>query len=343
MTLPQRLDEAGYSSALFGKWHLGDRIENNPIHYGFDEFRGHTYGDSDYISHVDRHGDPDWWHNLEREEEEGYNTTLLTDHSVRFIEENTDSPFFLYLAHSAIHFPWMVPDDPPHRRVGTDYTDWHPDIDAAISKLGPHQNVGPVIRRMIEELDRSVGRLLDALESTGQERDTFVLFASDNGGYRHYAGLHAGDISSNGPFRGQKTDMYEGGHRVPAIIRWPGMIEPGSEIDETALTMDIFPTFLDMIDLEENTGNPALDGVSILPLLLEGKALPRRPLFWKMRERRAVRDGVWKLVQNGDGAPELYNLEEDIGETQDLAPQNPARVEKLVGQLEEWETEVGPR
>ena len=341
VTIADRLGEEGYRTSIFGKWHLGDRIENNPVHYGFDEFRGHTFGDSDYISHVDRRGDLDWWHNLELENDEGYNTVLLTDYAERFIEANRDDPFFLYLSHTAIHFPWMTPDDPPHRRRGTDYTEWHPDMNTDLSKLGPHQNVGPVVRRMIEELDESTGRVIDTLKRLELEHNTLVFFASDNGGYRDYQGVHKGERPSNGPFRGQKTQMYEGGHRVPAIAWWPDLISPGTETDETTMTMDLFPTFLDIADASRTSGDPRLDGVSLLPLLRQdADGLPERSLFWKMGQNFAVRDGRWKLVKNGDRDPELYNLAKDPGEHLNVAEQNAEIVHRMETKRTDWKTDV---
>jgi arylsulfatase A-like enzyme len=337
-TIAEVLGNAGYSTAIFGKWHLGDRLENNPVHYGFDDFRGHTYGDSDYISHVDRHGDVDWWHNLGIENEEGYNTRLLTDYALRFITENQKQPFFLYLSHSAIHFPWMTPKDPGHRKPGRDYTSWRPDMPRTLSKLGPHEDVGPVVRVMIEELDDSTGRVIKGLKDRGLEEDTLVVFLSDNGGYLHYGGLHRGEISSNGPLRGEKGDMYEGGHRVPGIAYWPGEIEPGVS-HQTALTMDLLPTFLELAGLGEKPGKP-LDGTSLLPLLQDGESLPERTLFWGMRRKRGVRRGSWKMVKNDGQACELYNLDEDIGEQLNVAQEHSDIVRGMETALAEWERDV---
>ena len=342
VSIAERLRDAGYATAIFGKWHLGDRLEDNPVHQGFDEFRGHTYGDSDYVSHVDRHGDPDWWHNQKLENEEGYNTTLLTDHAVRFIEENKDRPFFLYVPHSAIHFPWMTPDDPGHRELGKDYTRWRADIPTAFSKLGPHKNVGPVVKRMIEALDKSVGRIIAELKRHGLDKNTFVFFTSDNGGYLHYSGLHRGEISSNGVLRGQKGDVFEGGHRVPAIAWWPGKIKPGPVTHQTAMTIDLMPTYLDLAGLEAPAaGSPhALDGTSLTQLLFKARSLPERTVFWRMGKRRAARSGSWKLVLLEKGSPMLFNLDNDIEETNDLAVQKPELVRKLRHAYEQWETDV---
>jgi arylsulfatase A-like enzyme len=342
ITIAERLREAGYATAIFGKWHLGDRLEENPTHQGFDEFRGHTYGDSDYISHVDRHGDPDWWHNLELDNDEGYNTTLLTDYAVRFIAENRNRPFFLYVPHSAIHFPWMTPDDSGHRQPGKDYTRWRSDINPADSKLGPHRNVGPVVERMIEELDKSIGRIVAELKRHGLDKNTFVFFTSDNGGYLHYSGLHRGEISSNGKLRGQKGHVFEGGHRVPAIAWWPGKIRLGLTTHETAMTMDLMPTYLDLAGLETPAAgsSQALDGTSLKQLLFESQALPERTVFWRIRRQRAARSGHWKLVWLEKESPMLFNLDEDIAETNDLAARRPEVVKELKDAYEKWENDV---
>ena len=212
ITIPERLREAGYRTGIFGKWHLGNLERSNPVFHGFDEFRGHMTSATDYQSHIDRNGNYDWWHNEERVDALGYNTELITQDSVRFITEHRDQPFFLYVSHSSIHFPWMNPDDPSYRVEGKDYNN--------LTKLGPRgtdEDVRPVVKAMIEAVDVSVGQIIDTLREFGLSERTLVFFTSDNGGYIHYQGNHRDQISSNSPFRGQKGDVFEGGHRVPAI------------------------------------------------------------------------------------------------------------------------------
>ena len=341
VTIAQLLRAQGYRTGLFGKWHLGQHPRENPTRFGFEEFRGLVCGCGDFVSQINRLGLPDWWHNDVLEPEEGNTTGLITDHSVRFIEEHRDEPFFLYVAHLSIHFPWMASDGPAHRELGKDYTGVE---DPANSKLGPHvgsDRVQSVVHGMIEDLDRSTGRIIETLRRLRLDENTLVFFVSDNGGYRNYQGLHEGEISDNGPLRGQKAEVFEGGHRVPAIAWWPGHIAPGSESQDTALTMDLAPTLLRLAGGEPVTTPPKpLDGISLLPVLRGEGRLPERTLFWRMRTARAARRGHWKLVRIGDDAPLLYHLGEDIGETRDLSADYPGLTRELLEALEAWEREM---
>lgn len=335
VTVAQRLQGAGYATGMFGKWHLGTAPEESPGHFGFQSFRGCRHGAVDYQSHVARSGRLDWWHDDKLENEAGYTTTLITRHAVDFIGAHRARPFFLYVPYTAIHFPWMTPRDPAHQAPGEDFSD--------LRKLGPHQekNMGPVVAEMIEALDAGVGEIMAAVEKAGVGRRTLVFFTSDNGGYLNYTGGFT-NISSNGPLRGQKGAMYEGGHRVPAVAWWPGRINAGAITDATALTMDLMPTFLELAGLKGMAGknSNALDGTSLAPLLFEGKSPPARTLFWRYAKSYAVRSGPWKLVIAEGKAPELYNLADDLGETRDLAAQQTGRVQQLRSELAAWETDV---
>ena len=238
-----------------------------PPQQGFDDFRGLVTGGGDHHSHINRSGGKDWWHNNEIEMEEGYSTDLITQHSQEFIRQHKDEPFFLYVAHLAIHFPWQGPEDEGYRVEGQSY--WN-------NKHGVPRgsNVGPVSRSMIEALDGSVGQILGTLKELDLDEDTFVIFTSDNGGYLTYSGgFH--NISSNGPYRGQKTEIFEGGHRVPAIVRWPGKVKPGVT-DQTTATFDLLPTFLELAGLDEQIEPLDLDGTSLTSLLMDGQPLDER-------------------------------------------------------------------
>ncbi len=289
VTIAEALKEAGYATGIYGKWHFGYQAPYLPTRQGFDEFRGLLSGDGDHHTHVDRSGNPDWWHGEAIATEEGYTADLITRHSSAFIERHRDEPFFLFVSHLAIHFPWQGPDDPPHRVAGRDY--WNDKW----GMIPDEDNVAPHVKAMVEALDESVGDIVATLRRLDLERRTLVFFTSDNGGYRHYAHRFH-NISSNGPLRGQKTDVFEGGHRVPAIARWPGRIRPGV-CDHTVMTFDLFPTLL---SLAGRATGPDLDGVDISALLFDGAELAPRTLFWRMRRHRAVWRGPWKLVSVDD-------------------------------------------
>jgi arylsulfatase A len=343
ITMAEYLRRAGYTTGIFGKWHLGKHITGNPLFHGFDEFRGLTCGCSDYFSKLDRNGYKDWWHNDKLVYQEGYITDVITQNSIEFIEKNRDKPFFLYVAHLAIHFPWQSPDDGDLeiRREGEDFTSNYP---GPGSKLGPHppEKVPATVIEMVETLDKSVGLIMETLREQGLAQNTLVFFTSDNGGYLNYpVGMDVWpDVGSNGPLRGQKTQVYEGGHRVPAIAWWPRHIAAGSISEQTVMTFDLLPTFMELLDIQvppENSVN-AIDGVSMLSLLLHNNELSPRTLFWRINDRKAVRNKQWKLVVPGSGnAPELYNLDEDIGESNNLVARYPEIAARLQEELLSWE------
>jgi arylsulfatase A len=329
VTIPEALKQVGYATGMFGKWHLGYEPPHLPTQHGFDEFRGLLTGDGDHHSHIDRSGDEDWWHDERIEMEAGYTADLVTKHSIDFMERHAAEPFFLYVSHLAIHFPWQSPDESGHRVKGDDC--WN------LTKLGPHDEgqVRPVVQSMVEALDRSVGQIIAALKQLGLAENTFVFFASDNGGYLDYADQFRGEISSNGPLRGQKGDLFEGGHRVPAIAWWPGRIEAGAITDEIAMTMDLMPTYLNLADGTFATS----DGCSLTPLLFAWQAIPSRTLFWRKGSDWAVRKGSWKLVGNAEKTM-LFNLDEDIAEQNDLAQQRPHLSQQLHVEYRRWARDV---
>jgi arylsulfatase A-like enzyme len=344
ITIATHLHRAGYATGIFGKWHLGKNRAANPVRHGFDEFRGLTCGCGDYFSKLTRYGEPDWWHNDQLEFQEGYATTVSTQNAVRFIERHRDRPFVLYVPYSAIHFPWQSSEDGalPVRLRGQLV-----DRPGQVSKIGPHERAAEipgVARRMIEELDAGVGRIVAALRQHGLERRTLVLFTSDNGGYNSYPvkGTRT-EVSSNAPWRGGKGQVYEGGHRVPAVAWWPGTVPAGAVIAETAVTMDLLPTALDLAGLPHPAprGPNALDGVSLLPTLLRAERLVPRTLYWQSapdqdgKSQWGIRQGTWKLV---DG--ELYNLAIDPVESRDRAAEHPELVRELRSQREAWERRI---
>lgn len=344
ITIAEYLKKEGYKTGVFGKWHLGKHPSANPTLHGFDEFRGLTCGCGDYFSKIDRNGFKDWWHNKELSFQEGYATDVITNNSVKFIEANKNEPFFLYVAYNAIHFPWQTAEDYnlEIRREGEDFTSIYP---GHKSKLGPHKpkQIPNVLYKMIEDLDKGVDHIMNSIREQGLDQNTLVFFTSDNGGYLSYAGEVWPQVGSNGILRGQKGQVYEGGHRVPAIVWWPEKIAPLSVCSETVLSFDILPTILDILEIpfpEKDSPN-RIDGISLRPLLIENKKINFRTLYWRMANQKAVRSGDWKLIFNNQSDDyELYNLKNDIGETNNIASKYPDMVHQLKLKLEVWEEEV---
>ena len=315
-TFADALGEAGYETAIFGKWHLGYAKEFNPVKNGFGEFRGYVSGNVDFFSHIDQEGYEDWWKNDRLHPEKGYTTHLITRHGVRFINENKDKPFCLYLPYEPPHYPYQGPGDKALREKGSKK-----------GKIaGGRTDIATVYREMVEEMDKGIGEILATLGENGLTENTLVIFCSDNG---------ANSSGSNGSLKGHKGQIWEGGHRVPAIASWPGKIEAGTETDATALSMDLFPTMLDAAGIG---AIPALDGASLLPLITESKPLAERTVFWAIGKGKdfAARRGQWKFVVSGDKdkGGQLYDLSKDIGEKTPAA--NPEEEAELRKSLEEW-------
>ncbi len=318
ITFAEVLKEAGYVTGIFGKWHLGYNVEFNPAKQGFDEFRGYVSGNVDFHSHIDGAGIQDWWKNLEKVPEQGYVTDLITKHGINFIERHKDRPFCLYLPHEAPHYPYQGRKDPPERLPG--------------GKRGKKAK-GPEITRaykeMVEVMDEGIGRIVETVRRLGLESKTFIFFCSDNGASKN---------GTNAPLNGFKGSLWEGGHRVPAVAYWRGRIKAGTVSDQTVLGMDVFPTMVSLAGAKLPTGLE-LDGVDLSGLLFEDKPLPKRTLFWRYRTQKAVRKGPWKLlVQNK--STKLFNLDDDLGETKDLAGVKPQIVSELKDELADWEQEV---
>ena len=330
ITMPEMLKKTGYVTGMFGKWHLGYQEPFLPTTQGFDEFVGLTAGDGDHHSHIDRWGREDWWHNNAKNMEEGYSVDLITEHSKSFIQRHQNEPFFLYIAHLAIHFPWQGKDDPAHRESGKTYEN---------DKWGivpDRENVFPHVKSMIEAVDESVGEVIHTLKALNLHENTLVIFTSDNGGYIHYNNQFH-NISSNGNLRGQKAEVYEGGHRVPMIAHWPGKITGGNMSDAPTMTFDLLPTFLNLADINNQY---SLDGFDLTDHLLNQVELRERTLFWKMDNEIAVRKGNWKLVKLGDQPFELYDLVTDIGEKEDISISNLKLAKELYQEYQEWEVEM---
>lgn len=261
--------------------------------------------------------------------ERGYTTDLLTQHSVAFMKKNRERPFFLYVPHLAIHFPWQGPSDPPHRVRGKDYKSDKWGI------IPDRSNVKPHVKAMVEAIDRSTGQILDALNALELTDTTLVLFTSDNGGYLNYGGQFQ-NISSNGPLRGQKGTLYEGGHRVPLIAWLPGVVKK-QVCNATAHSNDLMPTIAHFAGVESSIVKS--DGIDLSGLLRGDATIPPRTLYWRAGGEWAIREGAWKLVSEQQGL-ELFHLDNDLSEQKDLSHQHPELVARLREQWNAWNREM---
>lgn len=318
-TIAEVLKEHGYATAAFGKWHLSitkkppESEPYNPDKQGFDEYFV-TYKPT-------RDQDP---------EKDAHNVEAITSRSLDFMERNKDKPFFLYVTHNTIHDPLRE-----KKKLIDKY------------KADPQSNEpenNPVIGAMIETLDQSCARLLKKLEELDLENDTIVIWASDNGGLKKDA--------LQTPLRGGKAQLFEGGIRVPFMVRWPGKIKPQTECAEPTSSVDIFPTLMDMLGIDSRL---KFDGTSILPVLSGSSTLDREAIYWHyphyhgagVAPSSAIRAGDYKLIEwheqtllNEPGQVELYNLKEDIGETSNLAIKLQEKTKELRDMLNEWKQKV---
>lgn len=345
VTVAELLKSAGYVTALVGKWGLG--IENSsgdPLRQGFDMYYGyldqvlaHNYfpeyllrnGQKEYLGNEVKYLDSTAWHrglgsySVRKEE---YSHDLMTREALRFIRSHSDSLFFLYL-------PYTIPHDNGEERIGERQE--VPDFGMYAEKDWPKERKG--YAAMITRMDRDVGRIMDLLDELGLEQRTILFFTSDNGPMpdREMTAF----FDSNGPFRGGKRELYEGGIRVPLIVSWEGVIGAGSTTHHPSAFWDFLPTACDLAQIPPPEG---IDGISYLPALL-GHAQPAHEvLYWEFTERggsQALRAGPWKLVRNQvvsdpPGTLELYDLETDPGEAHNLAETYPDRVQELVERME---------
>jgi arylsulfatase A-like enzyme len=320
-TVASLLKASGYETALVGKWHLGLKPQYGPNRHGYDEFFGILSGATDYFTHSrpDVVGN-DLYENGELIEREGYLTDLLTERAVAYLERRHDRPFYLSLHYTAPHSPWEGPQDRDF-----DHLDHGP---------GPMTDGGSldVFAQMMRSMDEGIGRVLAALRRARLERNTLVIFTSDNGGERY---------SFNWPFSFQKFQLFEGGIRVPAIVRWPGNVPAGSLTEQAVTTMDWTATILAAAGAQSDPARP-LDGESLLPVLRREREEYDRALFWRTRAQAAARIGRWKYLQNGDGE-HLYDLGVDLGEKTDLKARESAAFAEAKRRYSEWAAAMLPR
>ena len=316
-SIAKMLRGANYGTAVFGKWHLGYRPEFNPTAHGFDEYFGVLLGHADFYTKTYKDGTYHLYEGTAPAKADGYLTDLINERAVRYIESRKQEPFFMYVPYNAVHWPFMVPDAP----------------DSRMDPENPYKGTRDDYRRMLKRIDDGIGMMLAALEKSGVADDTLFIFSSDNGGER---------LSDNRPLFNHKTTLWEGGIRVPCVMRWPKGLPAGKVSSQPAITMDLTATILAATGAKPPEG-VKLDGVNLLPLLT-GQEPPReRTFYWRVnrndRQQKAIRHGKWKYIQDAM-MPLLFDLERDIGEREDLGYRHPEVLAKLQGLLADWEAEL---
>jgi arylsulfatase A len=335
-TIAEALREAGYRTANIGKWHLGSAPFSLPEHHGFDvNVAGNAHGaPGDFFFPYQGN----WlvptttlrtrWNVLPDGQPGEYLTDRLTDEAVKFIRESREKPFFLYFPHYAVHTPLQAKKE----------------MVAKYEKIPEAQRQGtPVYAAMVESVDESVGRVVQTLQELGLEKNTLVIFTSDNGGFYN--------ATNHAPLRANKGAYYEGGIRVPLIVKWPGVARPGLVSAEPVTSTDLYPTCLVAAGLPPRP-NQHVDGLNLQPLLAgRAASLERRAIFWHFPHYNdhpssvpssVIRRGPWKLIETFDPAGvELYNLADDLSETRNLATAQPALTAELRRELDAWRREVG--
>ena len=325
--LPQALKEAGYQTAIIGKWHLGHGDRKYwPKQRGFDYQYGPLIGELDYFTH-EEHGVLDWYRDNKQVKEKGYTTILLGNDAVKYINERSaTTPFFLYLAFNAPHTPYQAPQE---------YIDRYKNIEDPTRRT---------YAGMVTCLDDEIGRVVDALDKKKLRGNTLIIFQSDNGGTRNamFTGVMA-DMSKikipcdNGPYREGKGTLYEGGTRVCALANWPGHIPGGITVNEMIHVVDMYPTLAKLAGASTTKCKP-LDGLDVWGTISEAKPSPRTETVYNVEPvRAAIREGDWKLIWRTllPSSVELYNIAQDPSEKNNLAAQHPDKVAQLQQRIEE--------
>lgn len=313
-TLAEALREAGYETAICGKWHLGEfQPEYRPTQRGFDHQYGPWFGAIDYFTHL-RDGQLDWHRDDQPCDDQGYSTNLLAQEACRRIrEKQPDKPLFLYLPFNAVHAPHQVPD----------------------RYLEPYAHLTGVRRTyagMLAAMDEAVGQVAEALDKNGLRENTLIIFSSDNGGPR------PGKVTDNGPLRAGKATIFEGGVRVCAFATWPGRIPAGKVIKQPLHAVDWYPTLVRLAGGSPQQPLP-VDGLDIWPVLTEGAASPHEALLLCGTKpgQAAIRKGNWKLLLGAAGSDvQLYDLDADLGESKNVAAEQPEKVKELRMLLDGW-------
>lgn len=324
-SLPQLLRQGGYTTALVGKWHLGWKDEFSPKAHGFEYFFGFKSAYVDHYQHTTGVNAPirhDLFENDQPVEVRGYMTDLITQRSIAFIEKNAGRPFFIDVAYSAPHWPYQPPDRPSTARESARHLTA---LDTATSTRADYV-------AMLERVDRGVGEILRTLDRLGLKQNTLVIFTNDNGGEW---------LSRNAPLFHHKGSVWEGGIRVPAMLRWPARIPPKRVSGQVGITMDLTATIL------AATGSPVpaqarYEGIDLLPMITGEKPEVDRTLYWRIagaNPQSAVRSGNWKLVMDGT-RPLLFDLGSDIAERENLVGARSDVARRLRALLDAWHAEV---
>ena len=326
-TLPSLLKKAGYSSTLVGKWHLGVLPKFGPLRSGYDHYYGFRGGAVDYFSHIGGQEREDLWDDDVLIHQVGYLTALLGSRAVDVVNRYAKSgqPFMVSLHFSAPHWPWEAPgDEAESERLRQPGSGGLHDFDGGSQKT---------YQRMIEEMDRQIGRVLQALDANGLTENTIIIFTSDNGGER---------FADTWPFTGKKTELLEGGLRIPTLISWPARIPQGRTSEQVAISMDWMPTLLAAAGAEPDPSYPP-DGMNLLPTLTQNVEPLSRKLFWryKANAQRAVRDGDYKFLKILDNTF-LFNVVEDPLERANLKDRQKDVYHRLVREWNDWNASMLP-
>lgn len=312
------LKSAGYATGAFGKWHLGYKDEFNPVNHGFDEYFGTLLGHADYFHHGYFDGTYGMRDGLEVARKEGYLTDLINERAAAFVRKHAKEPFFLYVPHQAVHAPFQPPGPtaPP------------------VSKENMHDGTRVGYKAMIEKIDEGAGMILAELEKAGIADNTLIVFSSDNGGERY---------SDNSPLFHHKATLWEGGIRVPCLMRWPAKLPKNKVVDQMGITMDLTATFIAAAGAKPPADyNP--DGIDLMPILTGAQPEVERTFFWRInrnnRVMSAVRHGKWKFLNDGNTMELIFDLEADISEHHNLVYKRPDILHDLKDRLKAWEAEM---
>lgn len=338
-SLPRLLKSAGYATGLIGKWHLGRKAEFHPNRHGFDEFWGFLGGALDYYDNVSPVGVHDLFHNDTPTRHSGYLTDEITARATSFIELHRNRPFFVEVAYNATHFPFQPPGLAGNQRVtrgATRLLDPH-GLERRIDSLRKDGSRAVYVA-MLESADRGVGGILGTLDRLNLSHNTLVIFTSDNGGEW---------FSRNAPLFHRKLSLWEGGIRVPALIRWPARVPAGIVARQVGITMDLTASILSAAGVTPSSSYLS-DGMDLIPLLEAGR-IAERTLFWRLQEpgrlQRAVRRGRWKYLRDGGtrtggGHEFLFDLEADVEERRDLTGSHAAMLPEFRALLAAWEADI---